>query len=88
MATRIHSVAAGRENSQHLQMLVAGCKLMPAQTLSTPDVSAETDEDGAERHTIFGLQHLIRCSTPPSEFTQNHPFQITFVLFLKSPERH
>lgn len=32
MATpRIQSVAAGGKNSQHLQMLVAGCELMPAQ---------------------------------------------------------
>lgn len=46
--TRIQSVAAGGKNSLHLQMLVAGCELMPAQWLLPPDVYAGTDADSAE----------------------------------------
>lgn len=57
--TPIQSVAAGGKNSQHLQMLVAGCELMPAQWLLTLDVYAGTDADSAEE-TIFGLQHFLR----------------------------
>lgn len=69
--TRTRSVATGGKNSQHLQMLVAGCELMPAQWLLTPDVYAETDADSAEE-------------TPSSDCSTSSVFYITFWIYAES----
>lgn len=67
----IQSVAAGGKNSQHLQVLVAGCGLMPAQWLLTPDVYAEIDADGAEE-------------TPSLDCSTCSVFHITFWIYAES----